>query len=88
MKKRIIEIFTAGCPCCDEAVTLVQDMICPSCDLQVLDLRTEPAAQAKAKQYGLKRVPSVVVNGFLADCCQLGAVDPNRLRALGVGTGA
>jgi glutaredoxin len=88
MNKRIVEIFTAGCPCCDDAVKLVQGLICSSCDLQVLDLRADPAAQAKAKQYGVKRVPAVVVNAQLADCCQMGAVDANRLRALGVGTAA
>lgn len=88
MKKRIVEIFTAGCPCCDDAVKTVQALICPSCDVQVLNLRTDPAAQAKAKQYGVKRVPAVVVNGRLADCCQQGTVDAGRLRALGVGTAA
>lgn len=86
MTNRIVEIFTAGCPYCDEALTLVQGMICPSCELHVLDLRTDPAAQAKAKQYSVKRIPAIVVNGLLADCCQLGAIDANRLRALGVGT--
>lgn len=88
MKKRIIELFVAGCPCCDEAVTLVQSLTCPSCDLRVLDLRTDSVAQAKATQYGVTRVPAVVVNGELADCCRLGAVDADRLRALGVGTAA
>ena len=88
MTKRIVEILTAGCPCCYEAVTLVQRMICPSCDLHVLDLRTDSVARAKAKQYGVQRVPAVVVNGQLADCCRVGAVNPDRLRALGVGTPA
>lgn len=85
MKKRTIEVFTAGCPCCDETVKLVQSIICPSCDLQVLDMRTDKVAQAKAKQYGVNRVPAVVVDGKLADCCQQGPVDANTLRSLGVG---
>jgi glutaredoxin len=85
MKKRTIEVFTAGCPCCDETVQLVQSIICPSCDLQVLDMRTDKAAQAKAKTYGVNRVPAVVINGKLADCCQQGPVDVNTLRSLGVG---
>src|SRR5439155_26590828 len=43
-KKRTTEIFTAGCPACDEAVKLVESIICPSCDLQVLDMRNDRAA--------------------------------------------
>ena len=84
--KRTIEVFSAGCPCCDETVKLVQSIVCPSCDLQILDMRSDKTAQAKAKQYGVKRVPAVVVDGKLADCCQQGPVDVNALRSLGVGT--
>jgi glutaredoxin len=86
MKKRTVEVFTAGCPCCDDAVKLVQSLVCPSCDLQILDMRGDKAAQTKAKQYGVKRVPAVVVNGKLADCCQIGGVDAKTLRSLGVGS--
>jgi glutaredoxin 3 len=28
--KRTIEIFSAGCPACEEAVTLVNQLACPS----------------------------------------------------------
>ena len=86
MTKRTIEVFTAGCPCCEDTVKLVQSLVCPSCDLQILDMRSDKAAQAKAKQYGVKRVPAVVVDGRLADCCQQGPVDANTLRSLGVGS--
>jgi len=83
--KRTIEVFSAGCPCCEDAVKLVQRLACPSCDVQVLDMRSDKQAQAKAKQYGVKRVPAVAVNGKLADCCQVGEVNESALRALGVG---
>lgn len=86
MTKRTVEVFTAGCPCCDETVKLVQSITCPSCDLQVLDMRSDKAAQEKAKKYGVNRVPAVAVNGKLADCCQQGPVDLDALRSLGVGT--
>lgn len=85
MKKRTIEVFTAGCPCCDEAVRLLQSMVCPSCELQVLDIRTDRPAQSKAKQYGVTRVPAVAVNGKLADCCWQGPVNAEILGSLGVG---
>ncbi len=85
MKKRTIEIFTAGCSVCEETVKLVQSISCPSCDVQIFDMRTDTAAKAKAKKYGVKRLPSVAVNGKLADCCQQSGVDANTLRTLGVG---
>jgi len=51
-------------------------------------MRTDKAAQAKAKQYGIRRVPAVVVDGRLADCCRQDAVNPATLRAAGVGVTA
>ena len=86
MKKRTIEVFSAGCSCCEETVKLVQSLVCPSCDLRILDMLSDKAAQAKARQYGVKRVPAIVVDGKLADCCQQGPVDVNTLRSLGVGS--
>lgn len=86
MKKRTIEVFTAGCPCCDEAVQLVKSIACDNCDVQVIDMRSDKAVQARAKEYGVRRVPAVVINGQLADCCRSGAVDAAALRRLGVGS--
>lgn len=84
MAKRTIEVFTSGCSVCEEALTAVRDAVCESCDLQVHDMHTK-TAQAKAREYGVKRVPAVVVNGRLADCCRQGAVDIGTLQRLGVG---
>jgi glutaredoxin len=86
MKKRTVEVFTAGCPVCDDAVKTVQSLACPRCDVRVVDTRSDPAAQARARQYGINRVPAVVVDGRLAGCCQNGPVDAGTLRGLGVGT--
>lgn len=87
MTKRTVEVFSAGCPCCDDAVRLVRDIACDSCDVQVQDMR-DAAVQAKAKQYGINRVPAVVVDGKLAECCQQGAVDAHTLRSMGLGSAA
>ena len=87
MTLRKVEVFTAGCSLCDDAVQLVQSLACPSCSVEVLDMKDE-SVQAKARQYGVTRVPSVVVNGTLADCCAAGAIDSDKLRALGVGSPA
>ena len=86
--KRKVEVFSAGCPCCEEAVKLVKSIACPSCEVTVLDMRNDRGAQAKAKEYGVKRVPAVVVNGKLAECCVSGGIDADTLRALGLGSPA
>ena len=84
MSKRTIEVFSAGCPCCDEALQAVRDASCESCDIQVLDMK-DPKAAARAKQLGINRVPAVVIDGQLADCCSTGAVDVEVLRSMGLG---
>ncbi len=82
--KRRIEIFSAGCPACDETVQMVNAIACPSCEIAVLDMRQEEVA-AKAKEYGVKSVPAVVIDGKLSDCCAGRGVDEATLRANGVG---
>jgi glutaredoxin len=85
MNKRKIEIFSAGCPACDEAMSLVKTIACPSCEVKVLDIRDSDVA-ARAKQYGIRAVPAVVVDGKLAGCCAGTGVDEASLREAGVGT--
>jgi glutaredoxin len=83
---RNVEVFSAGCPCCDDAVKIVNSIVGSSDHVVVHDMRSDAAAQAKAKQYGIKRVPAVVINGQLADCCKVGGgVDAATLQRLGVG---
>ena len=84
-ERRKIEIFSAGCPACDETVRMVNAIACPSCDVEVLDMR-RPEVAERAKEYGVKSVPAVVVNGKLAECCAGRGVDEATLKAAGVGT--
>jgi DNA-binding transcriptional MerR regulator len=84
-----VEVFTAGCPLCDEAVQLVKSVACPSCDVKVYDLREGCATQEcrdLAQRYGVKTVPAVVVDGQIADCCRSEGVGEASLRAMGVGS--
>ena len=83
-KKRKIEIFSAGCPACDEAIQTVKRLACPSCETEVLDMN-EPDVAARAKQLGIRRIPAILIDGKLAECCAAGAVDEQMLRAAGVG---
>ncbi|MBQ0928662.1 MerR family DNA-binding protein [Saccharopolyspora endophytica] len=86
MAQRQIEVFTTGCPGCADAVALVEDMAGPGCEVHVRDLRSDSSAVAKAADYGVTRVPAVVVDGRLADCCRT-TQGPTRegLAAAGVG---
>ena len=83
-QKRKVEVFSAGCPACESTVQLVKSIACPSCDVQVLDMN-KPDVAAKAKQYGVKSVPAVVINGKLAGCCAGAGPDKEALRAEGLG---
>lgn len=82
--KRKIEVFTAGCSLCDETVAMVRRAACPSCEVEVLDM-TQAAVAARAKQYGVIRVPAVVIDGRLADCCAGSGPNEQVLRAAGLG---
>lgn len=84
MSKRTIEVFSAGCPCCDAALEAVREASCESCDVQVLDMK-DPNVAARAKQLGISRVPAIIINGQLADCCSTGAIDIEVLRSMGLG---
>ena len=82
--KRSIEIFSAGCPACEEAVQLVNRVACPSCDVSVLDMRDAEVA-ARAKKLGIRSVPALLIDGELADCCAGRGPDEATLRAAGLG---
>lgn len=82
--KRKIEIFSAGCPACDEAVQTVRRIACVSCETEVLDMH-KPEVAARAKQLGISRIPAIVIDGKLTECCTAGGVDEQMLRAAGVG---
>ncbi len=82
--KRKIEVFTAGCPACDETVLLVNQLACPSCNVSVLDMHDAVVAN-RAKGLGVNSVPAVVIDGKLADCCSGRGPDESTLRAAGIG---
>lgn len=82
--KRKVEVFSAGCPACEETVALVKGIHCPSCDVTVLDMN-DPAVAQRARGLGIRSIPAVVIDGRLADCCQGRGPDEASLRAPGVG---
>lgn len=82
--KRKVEVFSAGCPVCVDVVSLVQSLACPSCEIEVHDMRDIAVAQ-RAKALGVRSVPAVAINGQLAGCCAGRGVDEASLRAAGLG---
>ena len=52
-----IEVFSAGCSTCKETIEMVKR----------LAGKQEVASRAKA--YGVRSVPAVVIDGKLASCC-------------------
>jgi glutaredoxin 3 len=82
--QRNVEVFSAGCPACEPVLELVKSMACPSCNVQVLDMK-RPEVASRAKEYGIKTVPAVVIDGKLAACCQGAGPDADTLRAAGLG---
>ncbi len=86
--KRRVEVFTAGCPVCEETVNLVKSLACPSCEVQVYDLREGCATnecREKTTRYGITAVPAIAINGVLLDCCRRQPITAGLLKTAGIG---
>ncbi len=81
---RKIEIFTAGCPVCQDLIAAVKGAACPSCNIEILDMR-KPDVAARARKNGIRSVPAIVIDGQLASCCSGRGPDLATLRSLGLG---
>ena len=82
--KRTIEIFSAGCPVCQETIALVNEMACPSCEVSVLDMKEAEVAK-RAQRLGIRSVPAVAIDGKLAECCAGRGPNRESLHRAGVG---
>jgi hypothetical protein len=82
--KRLIEVFSAGCPACEETIAMVNRVACSSCEIVILDMR-DPVVAKRAKSLSIRSVPAVVIDGWLADCCAGRGPDEAALRAGGLG---
>lgn len=81
--KRKVEIFSAGCSVCEDAVSVVNRLACSSCEVIVLDMK-KPDAAKRAKHLGIGSVPAVVIDGRLAECCGQ-RINEETLKAAGLG---
>lgn len=65
MKQRTIEVFTAGCPVCSETLDLVK-RVTKDCGCRVVEKKsTDKAHPDEVKAYGIKAMPSIVVDGVV-----------------------
>ena len=83
-EKRKIEIFSAGCPTCHEAIETVKREAYSSCEVIVHDMKDMQVVR-RAKDLGVRSVPAVVIDGKLASCCAGRGVDIGVLRGAGLG---
>lgn len=81
---RRIEIFSAGCGVCEDAIARIRARACPSCEIVVLDMN-DAAISARAKGLGIASLPAVVIDGTLAGCCAGRGPDMDVLEASGLG---
>ena len=83
--KRKIEIFSAGCPVCEEQIKIIKKEACPDCEIVVSNVNTDKEALERSKPYMIKSVPAVVIDGVLAQCCWKRGIDIEVLRSMGLG---
>ena len=82
--KRTVEVFSAGCPVCRQAVELIGRIACDSCEVSVLDMNDADVAK-RAQSIGIKSIPAVVIEGKIMSCCEGRGPDETSLRAAGLG---
>ncbi len=82
--KRRVEIFSAGCPVCEETIQVVGETACSSCEVSVLDM-SEPSVAVRAKNIGVRTVPAVSVDGELVSCCAGAGPNERALQTAGIG---
>ena len=62
---RLIEVFIAGCPLCNTAVSMLRDLIPEDVELRVYNIAADEKAYEKALHYGVSAVPAIVIDGRL-----------------------
>ena len=82
--RRKVEIYSAGCPACQDAINLVNHIACASCEVMVLDMQ-DPAVARGAKTLGIQSLPAVVIDGKLIACCEDRGLSEAALRRAGIG---
>ena len=78
LDKRKVEVFSAGCALCHEVIDAVRREAGSTSEVVVRGMM-DAWSLARAKKFGIRSVPAVVIDGKFASCCTGRGVD---LRAL------
>lgn len=78
--RRKVEVFSAGCPVCDDVASLVEGVAGSAHEVTVLSLN-EASIASRARTLGVRSVPAVAIDGELLDCCAGRVVNEKSLRA-------
>jgi len=81
--KRRVEVFSAGCPICQEAIEVIRREACPSCEIIVQNMMETQVAE-RARKLGIRSVPAVVINDILVPSSG-GGIDIQVLKDAGLG---
>lgn len=74
-----IEVFTAGCPYCSETIKAVKEAT-RDCGCEVIEHRCQGTESCKpAKKYGIKAVPSIVIDGKVEHVGEISAHEFKKL---------
>jgi hypothetical protein len=82
-----VEVFTAGTFLCKDAMRQVRMVAFPSVritEYNLLEMDEDHPGHRKAIEYGITAVPTIVVDGKIADFCVRGPVTEGALRRVGV----
>ena len=63
-----IEIFSAGCTCCNKAIEMVKSIADDKDEVIILNM-SEPVVTERAIELGIRSVPTILIDGEIADCC-------------------
>jgi glutaredoxin 3 len=64
VRRRQVEIFSAGCPLCEQTIHLIQRVAGDLCDITIFRVRSDSATM-RARALGIRSFPAVVVDGEL-----------------------
>ena len=64
MPRRLVEVFSTGCPICEETIRLIDRLCSDFCEIAILSVRDETIAN-RARGLGLRSFPAVMVDGEL-----------------------
>ena len=81
---RKVEVFSAGCATCQEAIEAIRREAGSASEVIVHDMNDIHVVR-RAKELGVRSVPAVVIDGRLAPCCSGRGVDIRTLKDAGLG---